>query len=468
MRADPRPCPRCQAIRPLIGTGLHETPICGPCSGNGPAYACRDCGAAGQLREHGRCAACALRGRLDTITGELSPSTARKAHAVFARLEVRASPAALIRSLDGGGLALFTQMLHTAKPISHELLDTCPPSGALEHLRAVLVDASVLPARPERLTRIEHWLDELLAGQPATQTRLLRAFATWHVLRRTRRRARGGDASTSADSGARTRIRVAMELSSWLAGQRLDLATATQSDIDRWVTSYPTRAQHARAFLAWARDRRLAGEIHIPARPGSRPGQALPDRERWRVLQRCLHDGTLPTADRVAAALVLLYGQPLSHVATLHAGHVQRRGEHTYLTLGNCAIRLPSELAVLTRQLHAEATARPPGPTNPPWLFPGLRPGEHLRPAALGARLRRLGPGHRAARNSALISLAAELPAPVLASLLGLHLNTAVRWTQYAQADWAAYLAARAGTPPATLTVGDRDRHGPAPRQTAE
>ena len=448
VRADPGPCARCQAVRPLIGTGHHGTRICGPCSGSGPAYACRDCGAAGQLRDRGRCAACALHRRLDTITGELAPAAAAQARAVFAQLEARTSPAALLRSLRGGGLALFARLLHAAQPISHELLDACPASGSREHLRAMLVDAGVLPARLERLARIEGWLDELLAGQPASRARLLRAFATWHVLRGTRRRARGGDATTSADSGARTRIRVALELACWLAGQRRDLATATQADIDRWITRHPTRAQYARAFLAWARDRRLAGEIHIPSRPGTQPGPALPDRERWRVLDRCLHDDTLPVADRVAGALVLLYGQPLSHVVTLGPDSVQRRDGHIYLTLGSCAIRLLPELARLTEQLRAQATDRPAGPASRRWLFPSQRPGEHLRPAALGARLRRLGPGHRTARNSALIALAAELPAPVLASLLGLHLNTAVRWTQYAQTDWAAYLAARAGRMP--------------------
>ncbi|WP_326812331.1 hypothetical protein OIE62_07425 [Streptomyces scopuliridis] len=48
-----------------------------------------------------------------------------------------------------------------------------------------------------------------------------------------------------------------------------------------------------------------------------------------------------------------------------------------------------------------------------------------------------------AARNGALMALAADLPAAILADLLGLHVNTAVRWVTYARRDWAAYLAAR-------------------------
>ncbi len=42
------------------------------------------------------------------------------------------------------------------------------------------------------------------------------------------------------------------------------------------------------------------------------------------------------------------------------------------------------------------------------------------------------------------MALAAELPAAIIADLLGMHINTAIRWVDYAGHDWADYLAARA------------------------
>jgi len=42
-----------------------------------------------------------------------------------------------------------------------------------------------------------------------------------------------------------------------------------------------------------------------------------------------------------------------------------------------------------------------------------------------------------------MVQLAAEIPAPVLADLLGLRPHTAVRWATLAARDWAAYTALR-------------------------
>jgi hypothetical protein len=59
-------------------------------------------------------------------------------------------------------------------------------------------------------------------------------------------------------------------------------------------------------------------------------------------------------------------------------------------------------------------------------------------------KLSRHGITVRAARNGALAAFAADLPAAILADLLGMHVNTAVRWVIYARRDWTDYLAARA------------------------
>ena len=54
----------------------------------------------------------------------------------------------------------------------------------------------------------------------------------------------------------------------------------------------------------------------------------------------------------------------------------------------------------------------------------------------------------RPARGAALCALAADLPAPVLAELLGLSISAATGWAALAARDEADYLAARIANPP--------------------
>jgi hypothetical protein len=51
---------------------------------------------------------------------------------------------------------------------------------------------------------------------------------------------------------------------------------------------------------------------------------------------------------------------------------------------------------------------------------------------ALGRRLRRRGIYCAANRRTALLELSSYAPAPVLADLLGVHIDTATRWAELA------------------------------------
>ena len=86
----------------------------------------------------------------------------------------------------------------------------------------------------------------------------------------------------------------------------------------------------------------------------------------------------------------------------------------------------------------------PHGPNTLRWLFPGRVPGQHIDGHSLTNLLNRHGISARPSRNGALATLASDLPAAILADLLGLHINTAVRWVTYARKDWTDYLADRA------------------------
>ncbi|MFQ6326941.1 hypothetical protein ACLMAL_12465 [Nocardia sp. CWNU-33] len=76
-------------------------------------------------------------------------------------------------------------------------------------------------------------------------------------------------------------------------------------------------------------------------------------------------------------------------------------------------------------------------------LFPGFDRRRPLDRGTFGTRLNQHGITPHASRNTALVTLATELPAAVLADLLGLHPGTAVRWVRIAKRDWHTHLAER-------------------------
>ena len=150
---------------------------------------------------------------------------------------------------------------------------------------------------------------------------------------------------------------------------------------------------------------------------------------------------------RAAGALILLFGLQAQRIRHLCSDHVVHRDGNTYLTTGRHPILLPPRLGALMRMLATQPPNRlmiHHGPQAPRWLFPGRVPGQPIDNHSLTNRLNRHGISARLARNGALAALAADLPAAILADLLGMHINTAVRWVTYVRRDWTDYLAARA------------------------
>ena len=150
-------------------------------------------------------------------------------------------------------------------------------------------------------------------------------------------------------------------------------------------------------------------------------------------------DDTLDDADRLAAALVVLYAQPLSRVVSLTADHITAGGGDVYLTVGSERIELPRPLAAIAVRLPRARRNGVADQFQSRWLFPGSRAGRHLGASALGQRLRAIGVEPRAMRLAALYQLAGEIPPAMLAPLLGVTASTADRWSQLSRADYANY-----------------------------
>jgi hypothetical protein len=122
---------------------------------------------------------------------------------------------------------------------------------------------------------------------------------------------------------------------------------------------------------------------------------------------------------------------------------VKTVGPHVFLHLGRDDLHIPEPLAGLLQTLIRDG--RPNvgvgSPATTRWLFPGMQPGRPLTAGRLGDRLRKLGIRAQSGRRAALTHLAAQLPAAVLADLLGIAPRTAVNWVHDAGGDWNRYAA---------------------------
>ncbi|MGW7386136.1 hypothetical protein [Streptomyces sp. NPDC054794] len=147
----------------------------------------------------------------------------------------------------------------------------------------------------------------------------------------------------------------------------------------------------------------------------------------------------VPLQDRVAAALVLLYAQPLTRIARLGSDDVQHKDGEVLVRLGDPPSPVPAPFA----EMLLDYLGRPNTmtATNPDarWLFPGRRAGRPMTPETLELRLRHLGFPTQRGRTAAIRHLVLQAPAPVVARMLGYNDDTTARLAEEAGGTWRHY-----------------------------
>lgn len=438
-------CSRCE--RPgRLRAGTRQEPLCGSCAAPGTEWkTCPACGT-GERLVAGVCRRCHLHEQLRELLAD--PVTGR----------VRAGLQDLQQALAGidrpenalGWLrrpkvrALLTELAAGQHPLTHAVLDELPASKTLTHLRSVLVATGALPARDEHLAQLEHWISAAVAARPDPgEKEVLHRYAAWHVLRRLRSRIRGVHATHSQAAVARRNVQAAVAFLDWLAARGLTLASCTQASLDEWMAAASASQRGATGhFVRWARNQKLT-TAEFPASRWGGPARVIDTEARWEQARWLLHDDAVSPEDRVAGLLVLLYAQQPAAISRLTPGHVQASDDQVRLMLGREPVVLPEPLASLI--LHVAATRRGHAVIgergSSAWLLPGGRPGQPISPYRLAERLHQIGIHPGPARSTALFQLATELPAAILARLLGIHIKVAVAWQHASAGDWMSYAA---------------------------
>ena len=438
-------CAGCGQIRPVRGGSL-GAPLCAACTRPEPSFwrLCPTCGQNHQLRS-GPCTKCVVRQRLRALLADQSGEIRSELHAFYDNLANYERPTTVLRWLDQSRApAILRELSAGRRPLTHAALDELPEGKPVTHLRSILVATGALPPRDEQMARIERWISRIIADRedPGEQ-QLLHAYAVWHLLRRLRARLGGADPTHGQAVVVQQHVRAAIKLLDWCTARDLTITTARQGDLDNWLSS--DDASHRRQvghFVRWAKKQKLTN-LEFPAVKWYGPVAAIDTEGRWENARRLLHDDTVEHEDRVAGLLVLLYAQWPAAISRLTLPHVQTSAGTVGLRLGREPVVLPEPLAGLVLELadrrRGHAALGDQGTS--PWLFPGGRPGHPISSARMSERLRHLGIQSGQSRSTALFQLATDLPAAILARMLGIHISVAAAWQRASSGDWTNYAA---------------------------
>ncbi|WP_331761158.1 hypothetical protein OG225_42680 (plasmid) [Nocardia sp. NBC_01377] len=334
-------------------------------------------------------------------------------------------------------------------PLTHEAFSALPRSHSVRYLRELLMSTGLLPQRNPGLLKFDEWTADLLSGIAATDDRqALATYIRWHHRHRILQQLDNGALRASAFSTARQQSRAALDFLNWLRARGTLLAECTQHDIDDWFADGPTTRLLARIFMTFAIRRRLCPKLRIPNPPRGAAPAAQPQPERIALIRELFTEDTLPPIDRVAGLLVLLYAMPATRIAQIRLDDVTIQDGQVFLRIAEEDLPMPEPLDSLITDLITQrrnmGTAA--NPTSP-WLLPGQRPNRPISTARLRERLRQLGVTG-AGRVAALNELLREIPAPVLADLVGCNPKFAAERASLIATDWSNYAAIRARRAP--------------------
>ncbi|MGI9017616.1 MAG: hypothetical protein ACR2HR_11040 [Euzebya sp.] len=448
----PGVCPECSQLRPIAypSTSSHGVLVCASCAGTASVFACTRCGREDHPYGADRCARCILTQRLTVLlTDPATGSIHDTLQPIYDELAAAGRPQSVISWLQrppATGTGLLGLMARGEMPITHDAFRALPADRSHNYLRELLTSVGVLPPYQPAIERMLPWLDAKLTELTAENASVINRFARWHILRRLRRTADAGTLTNGSINVARTQINAAIRLCNWATERGRSVTAMTQADLERYVINRPGGQHTLHGFVAWLRRTGLNTAVRIAAHETTLPEVILTDADRWAHVDILLHDDRIRLYARIGGLFMLLFAQPLTAISRMRTDQVTL-GEDGRVTVSftDTPVQMPGGLDDLIRT-HLTRPATPSITSqNHGWLFPGRSPGGHLVTENFRAQLVAHGIRPGRSRHIALFGLAAAIPAPVLADLIGIADKTATKWAALAARDWSAYIAQRNG-----------------------
>ncbi|MFC8424155.1 hypothetical protein ACFUN7_25310 [Streptomyces sp. NPDC057236] len=344
-------CPGCDTDRLLPGRDIDGAPICRDCAGIVRDFFCDRCGFEGLLLGGRLCEHCTL---ADTLAHLLDDGTGRVAPAflplVKVLLEMDRPKSRLIWLRNPNVVRLLRGLATGSIPLSHDGLHQETPWRTVTHLRDLLMDSAVLPRVDRQLLLYQRWLTERLATiEDPEHHRLLRHFATRHQVPRLRATAAKRPLGRSQTNHTKQETTQAGAFLTWLADRGRTVEHCRQADLDAWHTEKPATRRPSQSFLRWCVKTGRTPRLTLPPAAITQDAEPLHRHRRLAILRRVLNDDSLPLRARVAAALVLLYAQPVSRIVRLTIDDITDDETTVTVRLGDPQSPLPQPVAALMR-----------------------------------------------------------------------------------------------------------------------
>lgn len=439
-------CPLCATPRLLPGR-IGDAHICTDCAGIPKDFHCGRCGREDEPVRTGLCAHCALHDDLtlllDDGTGQIAPALIPLHTAITGQTHARSATIWLTNNPDA--TTLLRDLARGTQPLEHRTFTSHPHPRKVAFLHELFIEHQLLDPINLDIERFQTWLTAKLSSVPESDARTVTQYARWVHLNRMHHLAQSGKLTTGTILSARQSTTVALDFLSFLNDRDTTLSRCTQADIDQWLSDGPTTRSLARGFVRWAIEHHHAPQVTFPYRV-ARTEPILSQPQRLELIRLTLTDTThLTDADRAAAVLFLVFGQPLTRISRMTPDQIECRGQMTVLRVTHDEILVPAPFdAVLLRHLDRlphQTTAVHRG--DPRWLFPGARPGQPINQRTLMKRLRNAGINLRAARNATLRALVLDIPAAIVADSLGYSYKIADKHRRNAGATFIDYINRR-------------------------
>lgn len=164
----------------------------------------------------------------------------------------------------------------------------------------------------------------------------------------------GGRAGLAEIKNPHHHVTAADNFFTWLNHEGLTLGTCTQPNLEKWMAdatvSYRDETGH---FVRWSVQHRHARGLTYGTIRWTGPQGTIDSEKRWADARRLLNDDTLPTSDRVAGLLLVLYAQKIATISQLTVDDIHIDDDTVAITFGSSPVVLPAPLASLVPELVA-------------------------------------------------------------------------------------------------------------------